>query len=203
MPSATLARCSITAGGSHDADRTVRRAVSLSEALVAADGASARDADALAESLSVLFLVRERSPEATGLLRRAIELSERAERLAPADSDESRDYRNHLAGHLSLLSRRTDRDLAERLDLLQRARQVYADLAKTKPGEADYRFNLAQVDLEIARLRRDDWAAGPGTRVVPQGRRGRRADRPRGPTRGYVQVAAGRESERAGRAARS
>ena len=39
------------------------------------------------------------------------------------------------------------------MDLLQRAHQFYDGLSRAKPGVADYRFNLANTDLAIARLR--------------------------------------------------
>jgi serine/threonine-protein kinase len=143
-------------GGRLDAaERAAQRAVYLGEALLAPHPASARDEDALAASLTVLYLVRERSPEAVGLLRRAIDLAERAAREAPGDSDESRTYRAHLAGYLAMLARRADVDPVERMGLLQRARQVHEELARAEPGLADFRFNLADTDLLIARLRRE------------------------------------------------
>ena len=73
-----------------------------------------------------------------GLLRRAIDLTERAARQAPGGSDVSRYYRNHLAGHLCLLARQQKGDAAERMGSLQRARQVYEELAKAEPEEIDY-----------------------------------------------------------------
>jgi serine/threonine-protein kinase len=142
-------------GRMDDAERAIRRAIVLAEALLAARPASARDEDALAESLAVLYLVRERSPEAAELLRRAIDLAERAARGVLGDTDESGLYRAHLAGYLEMLGSRVAGDAAERLGLLQRARQLHEELARAKPGEEDYRFNLADTDLAIARLRRE------------------------------------------------
>jgi tetratricopeptide (TPR) repeat protein len=138
-----------------EAERTARRAIALGEALLSAHPASAPDEDALGESLAVLFVVLERSPEAVGLLRRAIDLLQRAAREAPGDSYESQLYRNHLACHLKLLGGRSEVDPAERIGLLQRARQVHEELARAKPEETDFRYNLAQTDLAIARLRRE------------------------------------------------
>jgi serine/threonine-protein kinase len=138
-----------------EAERAARRAIDLGEALLAARAPSARDQDALADSTVVLYLVRENSPEAPGLLRRAIDLAERAARDAPGDSDESQTYRAHLAGYLEMLGTRVAGDAAERLGLLQRARQIHEGLATAKPDEPDYRFNLADTDLAIAWLRRE------------------------------------------------
>jgi tetratricopeptide (TPR) repeat protein len=54
-----------------------------------------------------------------------------------------------------MLGRRADGDAAERIGLLQQARQVDEDLARAAPGEADFRYNLADTDLEIAQLQRE------------------------------------------------
>src|SRR5262249_37600127 len=48
-----------------------------------------------------------------------------------------------------------DADPAERMDFLQRARRVFEELVRAKPGETDYRYNLAASDVEIAQLRRE------------------------------------------------
>jgi serine/threonine-protein kinase len=138
-----------------DAERAARRAIALGEELLSAPPASAPDEDDLADSLAVLYLVRESSPDAPVLLRRAIDLAERAAQDAPGDSDESQTYRAHLAGYLNMLGTRVAGDTAERLGLLQRARQIHEGLSRAKPDEADYRFNLADTDLAIAWLRRE------------------------------------------------
>ena len=149
----------------------------------------------------VLYLVRERSPEAVGLLRRAIDLVERAAREAPGDST-------------SRGSTGTTWPATLRCSAASRRRRGRADgPPPTGPpgprgageGQArgwDFRFNLADTDLDDRPAPPRDRAARPGPRVVPEGHRGRRADRARGPARDHVQGGAGREPERAGRAAR-
>jgi eukaryotic-like serine/threonine-protein kinase len=168
------------AGRLEDGERTLRRAIGLCEALVGARPDSARDMDALAQSLEFLFLVLKRSPDAPALLRRAIDLGERAARAVPGDSSESLTYRNHLAGHLAMLSRRPGADAAERMDLLKRARQIHEKLTRASPDDEDFQFNLAQTDLEIAGLHRDagrpDLARQSLTRAIESAERIARAN---------------------------